>query len=1016
MVVKPSAYDSVGKPPRQTKKNLLGGLAGRLKRNGARKESFSRADEASFDASLSYYDAGPNGTAVSEPPFDEKTGQRASGRSPDTTPSEGFADDRQDESESRIAAASAPRRETPAVPYTTSSRPAPRAGPNKAAEKSATPKQALVITSRKALYDPEVRAEVTRLYNLIHKVNSGPSTGTGGKPMYASTSVAKSNRRYGTKPSSKKVRSSFLAGESFEDDSLGKRPPRKLRVIKCPLADKGGNPFDKEELSSIGSVLGSSKGASRMSPPPSRLSSSLLRCLGVDSDPSNANHKSLARQPEEDSGVRVSSEEGPLVDATPDPSPAFCGLFNLGSSPATEDASPQPGVTLVPDVAAATTEESKPTSTEPKKSVSFLPCFWSLLDNEPKEPLGSLARPDSIEDVGTGTSQARSQQSQQDQSYEDAEQREESFLTEQSRDDMSRSTAKGVKIEVRQECDLEVVADWQDGTSACRDVADSPSSEPASAVAEIGHNPREPKTTVARQNDGGHQPKSSTSPRGSFSWFRRNKKSAASKSMKSGTSSVIYLNAPREAENEDRSEKDRDEQQDTHCPQVNKYAMESKSDLALTLPPSSSYDRSSIVLESETIDKSGEVVLESAPSPTPAPVLESRCNDAVTPKVNQKTRSRSSFKRTPSLISVKSLRTLVSTTSGCGSSVAEALAREEADGRDETIYAKASMDGSRLAERSTCLDDHERAATNQGKRESEGIESNQSYLLGYLLAQLAFQREGDRSGSAESKTEIDRKDLKPEEGMTLSEIMQLLQKHHTSRLSTDYLTYILAEFARHACTVDRAALQKGYVERLGKRPAALQAEARDAIVAPNGLAEGKSTGSASVESVGEVPVTSFSQESSSYRASKAAAASGSCTSDVASVTNTELGESDDPEHENGPSTTRWSCFRLGSCFGPVSHANSMTNDELDDIAEAVETTIDALRGDPADDCSVGTSDGHSHNEASDHDIGTWFDFLDGKEESYYSSGEFVDEDVDAEAVSVASEDLMHPSSTLSQCY
>jgi len=94
----------------------------------------------------------------------------------------------------------------------------------------------------------------------------------------------------------------------------------------------------------------------------------------------------------------------------------------------------------------------------------------------------------------------------------------------------------------------------------------------------------------------------------------------------------------------------------------------------------------------------------------------------------------------------------------------------------------------------------------------------------------------------------------------------------------------------------------------------------------------------------------------------------------------------------------------------------MTNEDLDDIAEAVETTIDALRGDAAEESSVGSSDGLSHNEASEQDIGAWFDFLDGKEESYYSSGEFVDEDVDAEAVSVASEDVMHPSSTLSRCY
>jgi hypothetical protein len=247
--------------------------------------------------------------------------------------------------------------------------------------------------------------------------------------------------------------------------------------------------------------------------------------------------------------------------------------------------------------------------------------------------------------------------------------------------------------------------------------------------------------------------------------------------------------------------------------------------------------------------------------------------------------------------------------------------------------------------------------------------------------------------------------------MTLSEIKYLLQKHHTSRLSKDYLTYILAEFARHACTVDRAALQKGYVERLSKRPAALKVGSGDV-----NIAEKHATVSAPAEGVAEVPVTSFSQESSSYRASRAAAHSESCTSDAASATNTELGDADELEPVHQPPTTRWSCFRLGSCFGPISHANSMTNEDLDDIAEAVETTIDALRGDAAEESSVGSSDGLSHNEASEQDMGAWFDFLDGKEESYYSSGEFVDEDVDAEAVSVASEDVMHPSSTLSRCY
>jgi hypothetical protein len=1018
MVVKPSAYDSVGKPPRQAKKNLLGGLAGRLKRNGVRKESSSRADEVSFDGSLSYNGAGPSHTAISESPFDERSAQPSSRHGPEKIASEVFADDRQDESESRLAASAS---------QTTSSRPAPRAAPNKAAAKSAKPKQTLVITSRKALYDPEVRAEVTRLYNLIHRVNSGPSAATGGKPMYASTSVAKSNRRYGTKPS-KKLRSSFLDDETFEDDSFGKRPPRKLRVIKCPLADKGGNPFDKEELSSIGSVLGSSKVASRMTPP-SRLSSSVLRCLGVESDPSNANHKSLAQQPEEESGVRVSSEEAPLVEAPPDPSPAFCGLFNLGSPTAKADASPhqQPGATPVPDNAAVAAETSQPASVESKKSVTFLPCLWSLFEDEPKETLTRLTMPGSVDDVGTAPSQAtRSQLSRQGPSYDDIEQREENFLAEQRRDDMSVSSAKRVHVEERQEWNLDVITDKQDGTSELRDVAERLRSE-AVSTPEIRSDtcsskqrdrPPEQGTAVGRQNDRIPQPTSSTSPRGSFSWFRRHKKPAASKSKKTGASSIIYLNAPREGENEDRSEEECDVQQEAHCPPVNKCStVERESDDDHVPTPSGSNERSSIVMESETSKESGDVVTEpEAPSLTPPVFQKVGCGEPETTSTSDKSKRRHSFKRTPSLISVKSLRTLVSTTSGCGSSVAEVSHREDATGREDTMAmgTKTSKDASRLAESSTCQveknDCDQNATSNQEKGVPEGVESNQSYLLGYLLAQHAFQREGE----AGSKNVKDRKDLNPEEGMTLSDIMHLLQKHHTSRLSKDYLTYILAEFARHACTVDRAALQKGYVERLSKRPAALQAGAEDAVVAPDSLAEETATVSAPAKGVGEAPVTSFSQESSSYRASKADAASGSCTSDVASVTNTELGDADDIEHENQPSTTRWSCFRLGSCCGPVSQANSMTNEDLDDIAAAVETTIDALRGDAAEDSSVGSSDGHSHNDASEHDMGSWFDFLDGKEESYYSSSEFVDED--AEAVSVASEDVMHPSSTLSQCY
>jgi hypothetical protein len=94
----------------------------------------------------------------------------------------------------------------------------------------------------------------------------------------------------------------------------------------------------------------------------------------------------------------------------------------------------------------------------------------------------------------------------------------------------------------------------------------------------------------------------------------------------------------------------------------------------------------------------------------------------------------------------------------------------------------------------------------------------------------------------------------------------------------------------------------------------------------------------------------------------------------------------------------------------------VTDEDFVIIADAVETTIEALRGDDAEGSSAGSSDVHSQNDVSENDVGTWFSFLDGKEESFYSSGEEVDEDQDFEEVSVASDEAMERTHTLSQCY
>jgi hypothetical protein len=83
----------------------------------------------------------------------------------------------------------------------------------------------------------------------------------------------------------------------------------------------------------------------------------------------------------------------------------------------------------------------------------------------------------------------------------------------------------------------------------------------------------------------------------------------------------------------------------------------------------------------------------------------------------------------------------------------------------------------------------------------------------------------------------------------------------------------------------------------------------------------------------------------------------------------------------------------------------------------VETTIEALRED-AEGSSTGSSEAHSQFDPYENDVGAWFSFLDGKEESFYSSVDEGDDDHEIEDASLESNEVMEGTRKvpLAQCY
>jgi hypothetical protein len=387
-------------------------------------------------------------------------------------------------------------------------------------------------------------------------------------------------------------------------------------------------------------------------------------------------------------------------------------------------------------------------------------------------------------------------------------------------------------------------------------------------------------------------------------------------------------------------------------------------------------------------------------------------------KARRSSRRSTSIKRTPSLISVKSMRTLVSTTSGCDSDNAQACRNDSSNKTKDKVRAKTSSRHSSIVEPATGAGKVNVEPAKQGEKVSANHSSHESYLLGFLLAQLAFHKESEVHDKLQSNGLNDERVLDLKDGMTLSEIMLHVQDHHAPRLSKGYLTYILKEFARHACTVDRTALQKGYAERLCKRPAALPSEAGvDATLPPDlwsaTTSAIKDAANPSIDDISEemrqvsdLQVASSSIESSPTQASEEITASGSCVSDDESGMKLVVRVHSNSQPAKA-STHRWSWLgRDYTCCGPVSHANVGTGEDFEVIADAVEATIEALREDDAEGSSTGSSEVHWQDDAYEDGVGAWFSFLDGKEESYYSSVDEGDEYQEIEEASLTSDEGM----------
>jgi hypothetical protein len=883
-----------------------------------------------------------------------------------------------------------------------------------AADRSATatvPKtRSLLITNKKALQDPVVRKEVTRLYNLIHQVDRTTSLTSSGaashkKLKYASTRVIKSG-------GSRQHRS------DEDDQSLSREfPPRKLRVIKCPTVERSGNPFDREDLSSMGSALGHSK--VKTSPPASSpaLSNHVMSCLGIDSGPADSGRKrTLASQEdEEDSGIKAPSEQPQPGGVSPS---AFCWLFSLGSPTQEQEAEDRveprsqqdPADAKSPSGTEQVTEIEHSVTTKRQPATRASSWLWNVFEDSVSVALSQETGPDPL--VGSANQDA------QHEAGGNKDRRECEMDSREARDDEPEYSKEGSKDSLHESSAPNREAFHQHEGSCQRN--QEPSTKKGKGRS------REVKQESIKLH--------SNEAKSNWFWFWKSKQStskdlASSCSERESRENDVQNSSSQETNHvslHDASESVRSEnhkgRQGCESLEQREGPLVSEKVFGFAEKAHSSSDADAVestIARSDPKHRDHHHVVTIAEKPE----LKSRRSST----------NSASIKRTPSLISVKSMRTLVSTTSACGSNNSRASCNADLNSDAQKIRTQKSTCQGEPIEPATASPRPSAESTKPVEEDGTHQSANESYLLGYLLAQLAFQQEAACDDNVQSGGTKDDRALDLKDGMTLSEIMRYLQDHHAPRMSKGYLAYILTEFARHACTVDRAALQKGYAERLCKRPAALRPEADNDVTvsAPPNLLSTTTTTSAvkdasdpsidrceeEVREVSDLQAASSSIESSPTQESEEGTASESRASDDASAVELVVRVKSNA-HPANSSTKGWSCFRRGySCCGPVPHTSSETGEAFDVIADAVETTIEALRED-AEGSSTGSSEAHSQFDPYENDVGAWFSFLDGKEESFYSSVDEGDDDHEIEDASLESNEVMEGTRKvpLAQCY
>ena len=297
-------------------------------------------------------------------------------------------------------------------------------------------------------------------------------------------------------------------------------------------------------------------------------------------------------------------------------------------------------------------------------------------------------------------------------------------------------------------------------------------------------------------------------------------------------------------------------------------------------------------------------------------------------------------------------------------------------------------------------------------------DANESYLLGYLLAQLAFQRE---VVALSDKQESDRGlKLVPTEGASLKEVAELLKAQTAPRLGKGYLTYILAEFSKRASTVDREALQRGYLQRLANRPDLILPSAADEQNPVTGTGRGRKNNSNDESRGGKEVSMEVSSSQKSNGGSNTAKEFqfqsvsiqskekfGSLkTKSMNSFEHAHDHESTERESFDKDLESKASSFNdlrmhasnegeefntfCGACSSFFCKKEMTVEDEFEMLVMSVERSLEPLRTDnneEAEDISVESSYGSATDDGEYSDMEEWIDFLVGKEkESFYSDG------------------------------